>query len=60
MYSLDSYDMCVCENSQIESWQIQIREIEILRLIWLHIVHTIACVMLEHQFFEIETNTPNF
>ena len=30
---------------------------ERLRFIWLHMVHTIACVMLKQQFFEIETNT---
>ena len=51
--------MCLCEINQIESWQIQIRENEILRFIWLHMVHTIACVMLKQQFFEIETNTQN-
>ena len=25
-----------------------------------YMVHTIACVMLKQQFFEIETNTQNF
>ena len=35
-------------------------ENEILRFIWLHTVHNIACVMLNQQFFEIETNTQNF
>ena len=52
--------MCLCEINQIESWQIQMGENETLRFIWLHIVHTIACVMLKQQFFEIETNTQNF
>ena len=52
--------MCLCENNQIESWQIQMGENETLRFIWLHMVHTIACVMLKQQFFEIETNTKNF
>ena len=47
----------LCENNQIESWQIQMGENETLHFIWLHMVHTIACVMLKHQFFEIETNT---
>ena len=44
--------MCLCENSQIESWQIQMGENET--------VHSSACVMLKQQFFEIETNTQNF
>ena len=52
--------MCLCENNQIESWQIQMGENETLRFIWLHMVHTIACAMLKQQFFEIETNTQNF
>ena len=52
--------MCLCENNQIESWQIQMGENETLRFIWLHMVHTIACVMLKQQFFEIETYTQNF
>ena len=52
--------MCLCENKQIEPRQIQMRENETLRFIWLHMVHTIACVMLKQQFFEIETNTQNF
>ena len=52
--------MCLCENNRIESWQMQIGENETLRFIWLHMVHNIACVMLKHQFFEIETNTQNF
>ena len=52
--------MCLCENKQIESWQIQMGENETLRFIWLHMVHTIACVMLKQQFVEIETNTQNF
>ena len=52
--------MCLCEYNQIESWQIQMGENETLRFIWLHMVHTIECVMLKQQFFEIETNTQNF
>ena len=52
--------MCLCENNQIESWQIQMGENETLRFIWLHMVHTIACVMLKQQFFEIQTNAQNF
>ena len=52
--------MCLCENNQIDSWQIQMGENETLRLIWLHMVFTIACVMLKQQFFEIKTNTQNF
>ena len=52
--------MCLCENNQIESWQIHMEENEALRFIWLHMVHTIACVMLKQQFFEIETNTQTF
>ena len=52
--------MCLCENNRIESWQIQIGENETLRIIWLHMVHNIACVMLKQHFFEIETNTQNF
>ena len=52
--------MCLCENNQIESWQIQKGENETLRFIWLHMVHTIACVMLKQQFFEIESNNKNF
>ena len=32
---------------------------ETLRFILLHMVHTIAYVMLKQQFFEIETNTQN-
>ena len=52
--------MCLCENDQIESWHIQMGENETLRFIWLHMVHTIACVMLKQQFFEIETNPQNF
>ena len=51
--------MCLCENNQIESWQIQMGENETLRFIWLHMVHTIACVMLKQQFFEIQTNAQN-
>ena len=35
-------------------------ENEPLRFIWLHMVHTIECVMLKQQFFEIETYTQNF
>ena len=52
--------MCLCENNQIESGQMQMGENETLRFIWLNMVHTIASVMLKHQFFEIETNTQNF
>ena len=52
--------MCLCESHQIESWQIQIVENETLRFIWLHMVRTIACVMLKQQFLEIETYTKNF
>ena len=52
--------MCLCENNRIQSWQIQMGENETLRFIWLHMVHTIACIMLKQQFFEIETNTQNF
>ena len=52
--------MCLCENNQIESWQIQMGENETLSFIWLHMAHNIACVMLKQQFFEIETNTQNF
>ena len=52
--------MCLCENNQIESWQIQMGENDTLRFIWLHMVHIIACVMLKQQFFEIDTNTQNF
>ena len=35
-------------------------EKETLRIIWLHMVHNIACVMLKQHIFEIETNTQNF
>ena len=35
-------------------------ENETLRFIWLHMVHSIARVMLKQQFFEIETNTQFF
>ena len=52
--------VCLCENNQIESWQIQMGENEILRFIWLHLVQSIACVMLKQQLIEIETNTQNF
>ena len=52
--------MCLCEINQIESWQIQMGENETFRFIWLHMVHTITCVMLKQQSFEIETNTQNF
>ena len=52
--------MCLCENIQIETWQIQMGENETLRFIWLNMVHNIACVMLKQQFFKIETNTHNF
>ena len=59
-YNLWTVMMCLCEYNQIESWQIQMGENETLRFIWLHMVHTIECVMLKQQFFEIETNTQNF
>ena len=52
--------VCLCEYNQIKSRQIQMGENETLRFIWLHMVHTIECVMLKQQFFEIETNTQNF
>ena len=48
------------ENYRIESSQIQMGENETLRIIWLHMVHNISCVMLKQQIFEIETNTQNF
>ena len=51
--------MCLCENNLIESWQIQMRENEKFRFIWLHMVHNITCVLFKQQFFEIETNTQN-
>ena len=59
-FNLWTVMMCLCENNQIESWQIQMGENETLRFICLHMVHTIACVMLKQQFFEIEMNTHNF
>ena len=52
--------MCLSENYRIESWQIQMVENETLRIIWLHMVHNIACVMLKRHVFEIATNTRNF
>ena len=52
--------MCLCENNLIESWQQQMGENETLRFIWVHMAHTIACVMLKQQFFEIEINTQTF
>ena len=52
--------MCLCENNQIETWQIQVGGNETLRFIWLNMVHNIACVMLKQQSFEIEINTQNF
>ena len=52
--------MCLCENNRIESWQVQMGENETLCFIWLHMIHSIACVMLKQQIFEIETNTQNF
>ena len=52
--------MCLCENKLSLLWQIQMGENITLRFIWLHRVHSIACVMLNQQFFEIETNTQNF
>ena len=52
--------MRLCENNRIESWQIHLGENETFRFIWLHMVHSIACVMLKQQFLEIETNTQNF
>ena len=52
--------ICLCENIRIESWQIQMKENATLGMVWLHMVHNIACVMLKQQFFEIETNTHFF
>ena len=59
--------MCLCENNRIESWQIQMGENETLHIIWLHMLHNIACVMLKQKLFEIElilktfkTNTLSF
>ena len=52
--------MCLCENNQIELWQIQMGENETLRFILLHMVHNIACIMLKQKFFEIEANIQNF
>ena len=49
--------MCLCENNRIESWQIKMGENETLHIMWSHMVHNIACVMLKQQFFEIKTNT---
>ena len=37
--------MGLYENNRIESWQIQKGENETLRLIWLHMVNNITCVM---------------
>ena len=59
-HNLSTVMMFLCENNQIESWQIQMGENETLRFIWLHMVHTSACVMLKQQFLEIETITQNF
>ena len=52
--------MSLCENNQIESWQIQMGKNETLRFIRLHTVHNMACVMRKQQFFGIKTNTQNF
>ena len=52
--------MCLCENNQIESWQMQEKTKQNKQIIWLHMVRTIACVMRKQQFFKIETNTQNF
>ena len=53
--------MCLCENNQIQSLQIQMGENETLRFSWLQMVHSISpSAMLKQQFFEIETNTQNF
>ena len=35
-------------------------ENETLRIIWLHMVHNIAFIMLKQQLFEIESYTQNF
>ena len=59
-YNLWTVMMCLSENYRIESWQIQMGENETLRIIWLHMVHNIACVMLKQQIFGIETNAQNF
>ena len=48
--------MCLCENNQLESWQIQIGENETLRLIWLHMVHNITCAMLHHMHTDVNKN----
>ena len=52
--------VCSCKNNHIELWQIQMGENETLHCVWLHMVHTTACVMLKQHFFEIETNIKNF
>ena len=52
--------MCLCENNQIETWQIQVGGNETLRFIWLNMVHNICLRMLKQQSFEIETDTQNF
>ena len=59
--------MCLCENNRIESWQIQMGENETFRIIWLHMVYNIACVMLKQQFLKLKlilksfkTNTLSF
>ena len=52
--------MYLCENNRLESWQIQIGGNETFHFTWLHKVHNITRVMLQHKFFEIETNTQNF
>ena len=52
--------MCMCENNQIESLQIQLGENETLRFICVHKVHNIAWLRLKQHCFEIETNTQNF
>ena len=44
--------MCLCEYNLLESRQVQIGEKERLSFIWLHVVHNIACVMLQNKFFE--------
>ena len=59
--------MYLCENNQIESWLIQMGENETLRFIWLHMVHNIACVMLNNSSLKLKlilktfkTNTLSF
>ena len=46
--------MSLCENNQIESWQIQMGKNETLRFIRLHTVHNMACVMLSNSSLELK------